>query len=230
MRTATAFLTLAALFASSVASAAVTETCPAGGRFATNQADGAFCLYEPITLPAASGVESYCQYLQDGYIGFSWTESAATKSYECPAGSRNASNTTGEGYCVWELGSAVRSSATPYCGYLAEGYIGYSWSICPSGGTYSTSGTTGYCKYENITMPKGVGAYCNYLTDGYFGFAFPEGENAGYKCPAGFIADTNEAGTGFCLVEDLTDPAVLAPYCSDLTRGEIGFSWPLKGM
>ena len=217
-----------ALVLATLATAAGTaraQTCPDGGRYATNGDDVAFCLYENITLPAAPDVAPYCNYLQSGYIGFSWDITTATASYTCPAGARYATNGAGGGFCIYDTPGAP-AWATPYCDYLSQGYIGYSWRICPPGGTLTTNGASEFCIWESLSLPRNASAYCDYLTSGYFGFSYPLFRNFGYRCPSGFTQTTNRAGLGFCLVENLSSPQQLSPYCGYLASGYIGYSWP----
>jgi hypothetical protein len=53
---------------------AASYSCPAGFRQTTNGADLGFCLVENLTIPASPPVSPYCDYLQSGYIGFSWPQ------------------------------------------------------------------------------------------------------------------------------------------------------------
>jgi hypothetical protein len=47
--------------------------CPSGFRQTTNGADLGFCLIENLTIPANLNVQPYCDYLQSGYMGFSFS-------------------------------------------------------------------------------------------------------------------------------------------------------------
>jgi hypothetical protein len=217
---------LIVLIALGAAGAARAQSCPDQGRYTTNGYDSAFCLYEPITLPQSSTVAPYCNYLQSGYIGFSWDITAATQNYQCPAGSYYSTNGAGGGFCIYSTPNPP-AWATPYCDYLQSGYIGYTWRICPPGGTLTTSSTGAFCIWENLSLPRNAGAYCEYLSQGYFGFEYPLRGNYGYRCPSGFTQTTNRAGLGFCLVENVGEPSQVAPYCNYLSQGYIGYSWPL---
>ena len=47
--------------------------CPKGARYADNGAGVGFCLFEELWLPPSEDLASYCDYLDLGYIGWSWT-------------------------------------------------------------------------------------------------------------------------------------------------------------
>ncbi len=46
--------------------------CPAGARRTDNGAGLDFCLFEDVWLPPGEGLSAYCDYLDDGYFGYSW--------------------------------------------------------------------------------------------------------------------------------------------------------------
>lgn len=208
--------------------------CPPDGRYATNGAGQAFCLFENITLPEAQNIAPYCHWLDYGYIGFSWDEAPANASYVCPDGSYNSTNGAGSGFCVYDNLSLPEADAlTPYCHWLEYGYIGYHWDICPEGSRYAENGAgDAFCLFENIALPEAndVAPYCHWLEYGYLGFSWTESAaTASYQCPAGARQTDNGAGVGFCLFEDLwlDDAPNLAPYCDYLEKGYLGYSWSL---
>ncbi len=213
------------VFAPALAAAQSTSVCPTGSRYATNGSNLAFCIFDGIEQPSST-VGEYCDYLQSGYIGYSWTDAPANASYVCPTGSWKDTNGYGSDFCIFDV--APPSWAQPYCTYLDDGYIGYSWTICPPGAQLVNNGASGeLCVYENIPVPKGAQTYCQYLQDGYFGYSYPLATNPNYKCPAEFRQTTNLAGLGYCLAENLFLPASLdvTPYCGYLANGRIGFGY-----
>lgn len=104
-------------------------TCPTGSTFSTS--DGfARCTFERISLPAAASVSPYCQYLADGYLGFSWSLTEAA-THVCPPEARYAPTET-TGYCLWEDIELPAVDVTPDCNaLLAGGGLGFRWA-CPS--------------------------------------------------------------------------------------------------
>ena len=211
----------------------VEEVCPEHARYAPNGVGQGYCLFEDIELPEAD-VSAYCHYLEYGYIGFSWTESAATAGYTCPDGSYYAPNGAGTGYCVFDdLGLPEADGLSAYCYYLEYGYLGYSWDLCPEGTRYTTNGAgTAFCLWEEVELPEApdLQAYCYYVEDGYLGFHWTDTPaTAGYQCPEGARQTDNGAGLSFCLFEDLGLPPGddLQPYCDYLDDGYFGYSWSL---
>ena len=49
-------------------------TCPDGSYKTDNGAGLGFCIYDDLWLPPAEDLASYCHYLEDGYLGYSWTD------------------------------------------------------------------------------------------------------------------------------------------------------------
>ena len=103
-----------------------TSPCPESARYTNNGEGLEFCLFEDLELPAAEDVRSYCHFVADGYMGFSWTETAETGDYSCPEGFRKSTNTRGLGYCLVDF-QVPSDDVSAYCHYLDNGYIGYSW-------------------------------------------------------------------------------------------------------
>jgi hypothetical protein len=199
--------------------------CPAGARFATNDADNMFCLFEGITPPADAS--SYCDYVDQGYIGFDWP-TASAPDYTCPADANARTNGDTLSFCLYDV-PPIAPATRPYCDYLgSNGTIGYEWSVCPEGGRVAGNGQgTTFCVFESLALAPKSRPYCDYVTLGYIGFYFPENAAGDYECPAPFTRATNGAGTGFCLLDNLALPSALdvQPYC-DLDRGYVGFYWP----
>ena len=47
--------------------------CPEGARQTDNGAGLSFCLFEDLWLPPGDDLQPYCDYLDDGYFGYSWS-------------------------------------------------------------------------------------------------------------------------------------------------------------
>src|SRR5262245_31610365 len=121
-----------------------TDSCPSGARYATNGTNFASCLFENMTLPQGVAVHPYCDYLDQGYIGFYYATVPINASYVCPAGSYHSSNGAGTDFCVFNVDAPTWAQS--YCDYLTSGYIGYSWLICPPGARLSSNGAgTEFC-------------------------------------------------------------------------------------
>lgn len=155
-----------------------TSASPCGpqARYTTNQQDLSFCIYDLDPLPV--GANSYCQHLDEGYIGFSWSL--------CPPGAKFVTNKDGLHFCVFEdLALPEGTTVTPECDHLREGYIGFSFPLCntiadytcPQGFSYWTDGKkTGKCYRQDFTVPMDVDVneYCWRLQEGYFGFLWQD--------------------------------------------------------
>jgi hypothetical protein len=102
--------------------------CPEGARQTTNLDDLGFCLFENLALPDTDTLEPYCHWLEDGYIGFHW-ETDGTLEYSCPEGSRWSSNGQGLDFCLFEDLVLPEAEVEPYCHFLLDGYIGFSWYL-----------------------------------------------------------------------------------------------------
>jgi hypothetical protein len=204
--------------------------CPAGSRYAPNGSGQGYCVFDDLRLPAAE-VSAYCDYVEDGYLGFHWNESELTVSYECPAGFRRTDNGAGTGFCVADDLNLPETAVAAYCNYLEDGYLGFSWDLCPEAARYAENGEgTAFCLFEDLVLPEApVYDYCDYLEDGYLGFSYDEDEsNASYVCPDGFRQASNGQGHTFCLSEDVWMPTdTPQAYCDYLDDGVIGFSWAL---
>jgi len=214
------------LFAPALAAAqSTTSVCPTGSRYATNGSNLAYCIFDGFKAPSST-VGEYCDYLQSGYIGYAWTDAPANASYACPAGSWKDTNGYGTDFCIFDVSPPSR--ATPYCS-PAQGYVGYSWTICPPGAQFVKNGANGdLCLFENVPVPKDAQTYCQYLSDGYFGYSYPFASNPGYKCPSDLLQSTNQSGDGYCLAEPLyLSPTLdVTPYCGNfLSGGVIGFAY-----
>lgn len=100
--------------------------CPAHMRYAPNNTGQKYCVFENITLPDSGNPRAYCEYLADGYIGFVWDIDSENAEYNCPNGMRQTTNDNGEGACLLE-NLSVPNGAQPYCEYLSDGYVGFTW-------------------------------------------------------------------------------------------------------
>jgi len=102
--------------------------CPPVARYATNGAGLAFCLFEHIALPNTDRIGEYCDSLHEGILGFAWPLVPAAANYVCPSGALRTTDGDALGFCLFDTRSAP-AAASPYCSYVADGYIGYSWPI-----------------------------------------------------------------------------------------------------
>ena len=71
-------------FGYSFADADAAHVCPDGMRRSDNGAGSAFCLSD-VPAPAPVGIASYCQYLEEGYLGSSWDISGEPLPESCGA-------------------------------------------------------------------------------------------------------------------------------------------------
>ena len=82
-----------------------------------------------MPLPAAPSLSPYCQYLDMGYLGFSWSLSEVP-SHECLPEARYAPSGQ-TGYCLWEDIVLPTPLAEADCnGLVATGDLGFRWP-CP---------------------------------------------------------------------------------------------------
>jgi len=104
-------------------------TCPEG--FTPSTGDGwARCTVEGVALPAAPSLSPYCQYLDEGYLGFTWVL-AEDGAYACPPQSRSAPSGQ-QGYCLWE-DFVPPAAAEPDCDdFDATGDFGFRWPCPPT--------------------------------------------------------------------------------------------------
>ena len=108
------------------------DLCPEGFTWTTNLADLQFGLLQGVELPQAENLTAYCHWLQDGYIGFHWDQETGEGDYQCPDGSRQTTNGAELEFCLWE-DLDPHPLAQPYCYYLEDGYMGYSWPLDADG-------------------------------------------------------------------------------------------------
>lgn len=101
--------------------------CPPEAYYGPSTTQG-FCIFSGIVLPNAV-VSPYCAYVDDGYIGYSWTASPQTVGYNCPAGAQLVSNGAGTDTCIFDDLPLPEVDVSPYCNYLNSGYIGYKWLL-----------------------------------------------------------------------------------------------------
>merc|ERR1712137_658936 len=90
-------------------------------------------LQYPLRLTIPSSAREYCDYLSQGYLGYTWESSAG--DYSCAPSARKSSNGA-TNFCVWEDGSlevSIPSGSAADCGSLSQGRIGW---LLP-GGTVS---------------------------------------------------------------------------------------------
>jgi len=101
--------------------------CPVGSRYASND-ESLFCIFENFALPNADEVKPYCSNINNGYLGFFWS-TENDSNYGCPFGMRKTSNGEGDSFCVFNgLQLPEGKEVKPYCNYLEDGILGYSWT------------------------------------------------------------------------------------------------------
>jgi hypothetical protein len=100
--------------------------CAPEARYAVNSTGYGYCLFEDIVLPNAE-VSTYCAYVDDGYIGYSWPADDQTANYVCPEGAQLFDDGVGTAFCLFEDLPLPDADVSPYCWYLDDGYLGYSW-------------------------------------------------------------------------------------------------------
>lgn len=222
----------------------VNATCPAGWRYATNDDDMAFCLYEDISAPAAA--EAYCDWLQDGYIGYYWAEEDKSgAAHSCPPYSNHATSEIGLDFCLFEdIVLPDSHDIQPYCDWLQDGYIGYQWPLaisgsagsggdgeysCPDGmmqGSYDDGRNV--CLFFGLEPPTvSAEAYCD-VSSGVLGFSFEASADLvrSDPCPEQFSLYGAGGTELYCLFEDFELPrAEVSALCDWLDEGILGFSW-----
>ena len=220
------------------------STCPAGWRYATNDDDLAFCLYENIEAPA--GAEAYCDWLQDGYIGYYWPEEDKSGDlHDCPPHSNYATSEIGLDFCLFEeIALPDSHDVEPYCDWLQDGYIGYQWPLaeregsgsssegeysCPDGmmqGSYDDGRNV--CLFFGIDTPTDdAEAYCD-VSAGVLGFSFQASAELvrSDSCPDQFSLYGAGGTELYCLYEGFELPRTdVSPLCDWLNEGILGFSW-----
>lgn len=109
--------------------------CPEAAKHVFDREEGRnYCLFDDMELPDSDGVERYCHWLRDGYIGFHWPIEDVAADYTCPAGSWLSTNEDDLAFCIFDIAPLPESDTLEqYCGDLHKGIIGYSWEE-PAGG------------------------------------------------------------------------------------------------
>jgi len=92
----------------------------------------------------------------------------------------------GQVECLWTSGSGgltIPSTAREYCGYVSQGYLGYTWDSsagdysCSPSARKSASGSTNFCVWEDgslgVSIPSGSTADCDSLSEGRIGWRLP---------------------------------------------------------
>lgn len=108
-------------------------------------------------------------------------ESVIAAPYECPSGSFFVKKDNDQ-FCLFYFRVPESSDVRPYCGYLNNGYIGFSWPInddvnyrCPTSARQTTNGSDlNFCVFENMQLPQAnsLQSYCDDFAKGYVGFSW----------------------------------------------------------
>lgn len=100
--------------------------CPSDAQ-TTTKAGAVECLWTSgvggLIIP--SSARQYCDYISDGYVGYTWPKSDG--DHDCSPSARKSSNSD-TNFCVWEdgaLGVSIPSGATADCDSLSQGRIGF---------------------------------------------------------------------------------------------------------
>merc|ERR1719420_591487 len=94
----------------------------------------------------------------------------------------------GQVECLWMSGTGdltIPLNAREYCGYVSQGYMGYTWDSsagdysCSPSARKSSSGSTNFCVWEDgslgVSIPSGSAADCDSLSQGRIGWRLPSG-------------------------------------------------------
>ncbi len=101
--------------------------CPDGAEFSYVDGIG-YCHWAELELPSSAGLEPYCFYFDDGYLGFSWPIGTGG-SYECPPGARRAPSSELD-YCLYEDLTPPAGAMEDCAGLVSERRLGFRWT-CP---------------------------------------------------------------------------------------------------
>lgn len=107
-----------------------------------------------------------------------------TPSSKCPADAELV-----DGHeCVWQSGAhglTIPASAMPYCDYISQGTLGYTWNSaagdfsCAASARKTVSDRTNYCLWDDghrgVSIPQGSSADCGSLSEGRIGFVMLSG-------------------------------------------------------
>lgn len=80
-------------------------------------------------MPPSASVLEYCDYIIDGYFGYSWQEAVGGfGTYPCPRSARNGSNGHGQLSCLIDNKDenvTFPPGAIALCGHLQDGWFGW---------------------------------------------------------------------------------------------------------
>lgn len=107
---------------------------------------------------------------------------------KCPSDADHIVAEDGRDECLWSNGAhglTIPSSAKEYCGYVADGYFGYSWETsegdfdCAESATKGSNGVDTFCTWtdgeKGVVIDKGAEADCVHLSSGRIGLILPAG-------------------------------------------------------
>lgn len=173
--------------------------------------------------------------------------------YQCPEGMDYATNGDDLAFCLFNDLPLPREAVDPYCHYLNDGYMGFSFPEepvlasgydCPEHSRYATNyAGHGFCIFDDLVLPPvdDVQPYCHWVNDGYIGFHWPlnRGDETSYEgpgtgtptevdgvCPAGMMHGGFDTSEEICMFFGLPLPDTeVRPYCEDLENAILGFSY-----
>jgi len=102
------------------------SSCPADAQVVSS-GGSVECMWTSGTggLIIPQPAKEYCEYINDGYFGYTWSSSEG--DHDCaPSARKSATGSTN--FCVWEdgsLGVSIPSGSTADCGSLSSGKIGF---------------------------------------------------------------------------------------------------------
>ena len=129
-----------------------------------------YCLLEDLTFPSdLSKVQEYCDYVDQGYEGFTFSKSDFP-NYKCPSSLRQGDNSDGTVFCTYDLPSTTTSNlpndTQPFCTLQAfqAGELGFKFNNNGSTPTPTshTSGTV-YCSRAWDGSQEGTGGDCYFI-------------------------------------------------------------------
>ena len=107
-------------------------TCSPEMKWTSNQADLFFCTIDNIKLPKTGNPRQFCQFVEQGSIGFTYDLTYENRKYFCPYPFKEVNYGGLEIFCLLEnLPVSNKTNLKAYCHFLADGYIGYSWDVEP---------------------------------------------------------------------------------------------------
>lgn len=157
------------------------------------EGESASCLLDDIELPSEKEIKEFCDYFQDGFIGYFWNQEDQEEELESPEPEDIYSPCHEEldfleddegKYCLFtDLDLPDSKSLVSQCDQLSDGKISFSWSLkddanytCPQSFDYSSVSFIGTCTFSELKLPQSgkISPVCNQLDDSILGYSFSE--------------------------------------------------------